>query len=296
MAEHDWKQLLDDPEIEGIIRRVHAGPGRRFYYRSLHALSYDDLESWLWDRAVDIAMAYNRKDFTGNFYDSDRHWKAWLYTALNNDIFRGRHLRAMRGRNGSARRETEDATLGSVEHLHETYGDAVFRHENNGIHHHITRDDPLGVILRVDFLERTLAKVIRDAPGYVTETDTTCREPLCTKHTEALGLCQQHYLAYRRNWLTGQCAVDGCTNGAVSKNLCGGHYSAARKERLKDQSCKIEGCQGNVRVRGYCDRHAKQNPAPPKPEHCTAEDCTRPLKARGLCDMHYRRQLRGEAA
>ena len=135
MAEHDWKQLLDDPEIEGIIGRVRNGPGRRFYGHGAgsDALALDDLESWLWDKAVDIAIRYTRAVDNTRVRDATRHWHAWLYVTLNRAIVQGEHRTNFKGKPGSSRRDLVDHTGASIEQVAEAYGDVLEKHVHGGL-------------------------------------------------------------------------------------------------------------------------------------------------------------------
>jgi hypothetical protein len=55
--------------------------------------------------------------------------------------------------------------------------------------------------------------------------------------------------------------------------------------------CKIEGCAGDVRGKGYCDRHyrAWRRGKLPKPRYtrCNAAGCTKPAARRSLCLQHF---------
>jgi len=56
-------------------------------------------------------------------------------------------------------------------------------------------------------------------------------------------------------------------------------------------NCKMDGCEKEVRAKGYCDRHYRQwrKGKLPKPRYstCHAEGCRKPRQRRGLCDEHY---------
>jgi len=73
-------------------------------------------------------------------------------------------------------------------------------------------------------------------------------------------------------------------------------------------TCSIEGCDGEVIARGWCQKHygrwyahgdpltvAKLGRKPSKPAEpapCSIDGCTKPTKTRGWCNTHYSRWLR----
>lgn len=70
-------------------------------------------------------------------------------------------------------------------------------------------------------------------------------------------------------------------------------------------SCKSEGCEKEVRAKGYCDHHFRQwrKGKLPKPRYstCHAEGCRKARGRRGLCEEHYAKEYakkpaEGEAA
>jgi hypothetical protein len=56
-------------------------------------------------------------------------------------------------------------------------------------------------------------------------------------------------------------------------------------------TCKIEGCDKDVRGKGYCDRHyrAWRRGKLPKPRYtrCHAQGCNKPGTRRSLCPEHF---------
>jgi hypothetical protein len=56
-------------------------------------------------------------------------------------------------------------------------------------------------------------------------------------------------------------------------------------------TCKLDGCEGEVRGKGYCDRHyrAWRRGKLPKPRYssCNKADCFKPIHLRGLCAEHF---------
>jgi len=65
-------------------------------------------------------------------------------------------------------------------------------------------------------------------------------------------------------------------------------------------TCKTEGCSGEVRAKGYCDRHYRQwrRGKLPKPRYriCNAEGCHKPRARRGLCEEHFAKEFPGKSA
>lgn len=57
-------------------------------------------------------------------------------------------------------------------------------------------------------------------------------------------------------------------------------------------TCKIEGCEKDVRGKGYCDRHYRAwrrgKLGKARYRSCNAEGCTKPAVRRVLCEEHYR--------
>jgi hypothetical protein len=64
--------------------------------------------------------------------------------------------------------------------------------------------------------------------------------------------------------------------------------------------CKHEGCSGEVKGKGYCDRHYRQwrrgKLAKPRYRTCNAEGCRKPRARRGLCEEHFAKEFPGKAA
>lgn len=57
-------------------------------------------------------------------------------------------------------------------------------------------------------------------------------------------------------------------------------------------TCKLDGCEGEVRGKGYCDRHyrAWRRGKLPKARYrtCNEKGCTKPTHHRGLCEEHFK--------
>jgi hypothetical protein len=56
-------------------------------------------------------------------------------------------------------------------------------------------------------------------------------------------------------------------------------------------SCKAEGCEKDVRGKGYCDGHYRKwrKGLLGKPRHrsCHEKGCGKPRSRRGLCEVHF---------
>ncbi len=299
MAEHDWRDLLDDPHIETVINRALRA-GRDRYWRRNDALLYDDLTSWIWDRAVDIALWFDVTRFTDVTNPRDL-WHAVLYTQLVKSIRRGDHLEHALGNHGSDQDLAMRAQK-SIQAEEERLGDAAWSHAL--FRHAITQADPLGVVLRLEHLER-LARKAHNAARHglhnPTEHDGLCVEPMCLRpvlpNAPQWGRCSVHYAKARELWIVGTCTVDGCTGPAKARGLCPTHYAQERRTDTTTPRCSMPDCERPARTRGLCESHysiAHQNgthtqyTAPVKaPKQCGVPGCGKPTKARGMCNAHY---------
>lgn len=302
MAEHDWKQLLEDPEIEGIIRRVRFGPGLRLYRPPTVDgvnIEFDDLESWLWDEAVNVAMRYSTTTFHTAMYDARRHWTSWLYVSLKNAVLNGKHLNSMYGRRDSAKRELHYATV-SIEEATEAFGDSLGGHTRGGHARTVERTwrlDPVTQLIHIENLERLVDRA-RERTGttYTVESNGICTENLCTAPTFTAGLCARHYHRDRTAW-GDQCSVDTCTQGARAKGLCVTHYNQARNADPNRTQCSADGCDRPVSSRGMCGTHYSaarlahgdqwKAEKAARPKVCQIPGCDDPVRAKGQCDTHY---------
>lgn len=69
---------------------------------------------------------------------------------------------------------------------------------------------------------------------------------------------------------------------------------------MAEGTCSVEGCETNVRCKGFCVKHYqrwRRNGDPLggrgwNPDVCTIDGCERPPLARGWCNTHYRRWQR----
>ncbi len=65
-------------------------------------------------------------------------------------------------------------------------------------------------------------------------------------------------------------------------------------------TCKAEGCEKEVRAKGYCPRHYARwrKGKLPKPRYtsCNAEGCHKPRARRGLCVEHFAKEYGKSAA
>lgn len=225
MAEHDWRELLDDPHIVATVERVYKGPGWTRYAHS-NPRAYDELEPWLWDKAVAIAQWYT---------DTTWHWPKTLYTVLARSI------------DHYHRDVTRDALTGST-----SIDDALDRYREDGIvgiltNHHLVADDPLAILLRLENLEaRTTDTTPRTHDGL-------CDEPLCRDAAVTTGLCERHYLAHRRS-TADPCAIQDCDGYAIpGSSLCNHHYRLTIENDDNRPRCTEPGCTKTATRRGMCD-------------------------------------------
>ena len=291
MAEHNWKQLLDDPEIEGIVARAYKGPGHRYYGTTRNSLALDDLESWLWDCAVKVAENY--PGAPPNAYDPRGHFRAHLYQSLAKAIMGGWHYSEFAGKRDSSRRAAM-TTITSFDLELEGGGRHVEESASLAVHRRLRSNDPLAILLHIERAQDLLDRAEHQAAAgaFVAESSPYCSENLCLQPTHAGGLCAKHYYQQRRAW-GGTCSVEGCTNGVQSKGLCPTHYSAARRARTDAPTCKHEGCTSKVKARGLCSVHYNANAETwaaeraAKPTTCTHPGCAKPPQSRGMCNTHY---------
>jgi len=56
-------------------------------------------------------------------------------------------------------------------------------------------------------------------------------------------------------------------------------------------NCKADGCDKEVRAKGYCERHYRQwrkgNLPKRRYKSCHQEGCHKPITRRGLCEEHF---------
>lgn len=294
MAEHDWRELLDDPEVENVVNRVFAGIGRRYYASSNSTLALDDLESWLWDEAVRVAESYPGPP--PNAYDPPRHFHANLYRNLAGAITNGWHYSDYAGARNSARRNATTHTTSLDAELE----DGHRRTEELGAlgTRRAAANDPIAILMRAERLEHAIHRAEHQAAHgtFHTETSPYCSENLCLQPTFAGGLCSKHYSRQRQAW-GDTCTVDGCTNGVRATGLCSTHYTAHRKASPNAATCSHQDCTKTVNARGLCATHYNQErqanaetwaaERQAKSTTCTHPGCDRTPRAKGLCDTHY---------
>ncbi|MBX9243422.1 hypothetical protein ICW40_01200 [Actinotalea ferrariae] len=258
MAEHNWRELLDDPEVERIVGKVSRIEGRRIYHHPNDALLLDDLESYLWDASVRVAEK-------ADFAPADPHWYAWLYAGLR--MIATQHRSKTVGEYGSHQQRARTRGILSI--------DAEMEHhaETGGGHSLFTRQltasDPLAHILHVEQLEaaiRRAAAATARGGAYITITEDGCSEPLCNQPAVTTGRCQKHYAQHRAHWVVETCTITDCTKPIQARGLCGAHYFHARKanadawqaQRETPRGCAIEGCTRRHKGYGYCRLHLDQ--------------------------------------
>lgn len=320
MGQHDWKDLLDDPDVERTIERVlrvaafttHAGDRNR--------LAYDDLRSWIWDEAVAVAVRYtpdviDPRETTG----IADHFRGFLYKGLRDYGLR-QHLSVFYGRPGTPERATSRTSL---EAELEAEGDQALRQTSTVSlgNPYPSASDPVQVLLYIERLEERLAQPTRPIE------DETCLEPMCPDPPTTAGRCQRHY---QREHLHDNpaCTVDGCDEPQRSKGLCDRHYRTRRRESGA-RTCAVDGCKTTPKGNRFvCEEHAGWTPpcsvdgctrraaststdlcalhrerlrrtgrtGPRQKPTCSVDGCEKPARGRGLCGTHYARSIRRERA
>lgn len=112
-----------------------------------------------------------------------------------------------------------------------------------------------------------------------------CSVTECARPTDTRGMCQAHYLRWRkygdphperpiRRTMTvaGPCLADGCRNPRIARGYCSPHY-----QRLLDHGDPLGG--------GPSHRYKAGGP-------CAIEGCERVARTSGMCGMHYSRVVR----
>lgn len=254
----NWRELLDDPEISRMVQRVV-----RMTPRTGDPYLDDDLDGWLWERAIRIATRYELR--TGAD-DPARMWQAYLWTSLRKAA--PAHRNAIYGRPGSARRDAE-STRTSVDAIMEATGNTP-RHRGS---HQLRHNDPLYHVLHIERLEAVLRYVTArgTTPGatYTTVSDL-CTEPMCLRKAITRGLCRMHAQRVRYTYgYAGQpaCTIDGCDRPSTARGWCDPHYRQARRANSaawaaqaaqRPVGCKVPGCDAPHKGRGYCHKHWRQ--------------------------------------
>ncbi|GAB2474434.1 hypothetical protein [Xylanimonas ulmi] len=228
MAEWDWRELLDDPDVTDVVHRVWYYAERTFYNGPNDALALDDLSSWLWERAAEVAMKYDASVMDArDLRAPERYWQAFLYKALKQHGLPA-HRRLWFGRASSARAALIPRGSLDEERGDPASGDAptkdIFGNRR------LQAVDPLAVVLLLERLEEKIAsgEPIEECEPVV---DGVCVHAGCDRPPRkgTRGLCAVHYRADldRRN---PDCGVEGCTNPMKCKGLCANHYEALRRQ------------------------------------------------------------------
>ncbi|GEA81399.1 hypothetical protein [Cellulomonas uda] len=264
MAEHNWRELLDDPEVRSIISRIaRTTPPTGDSYLD------DDRESYLWDKAVSLAIKHEDR---ADSLDHRRLWYGHLNARLRHAVHQQRS--DVYGRKDVAhapweavRRHAESSRV-SLEALTEDYEDAWIplyadtliddgytreRWPDAPGHHVPYPGDPLTFLLRKERLEEALAH----SPSHTRDTrlcaDTSCNQianPRCR------GFCSKHYEHWRSRWGTGAtCTHDGCDRPVKARDLCLTHYQALRRNNPDAPRCSDPGCDRSAFTQGMCARH-----------------------------------------
>lgn len=112
-----------------------------------------------------------------------------------------------------------------------------------------------------------------------------------------------------------QCTVPGCSRPHKSRGLCQTHYMQYKRgvpvlgpikarKRYADEVCREEGCGELVKAKGLCKMHYQRllrhghtmyrdRKRPSQP--CAFPGCDHHLYAKGLCHRHYLKARRWEA-
>lgn len=269
MAEHDWKQLLDDPEVERIVRMVNSVTPR-----TGNQYLDNDRESYLWDRCVDVAIGY-----TPNIEPRDpkAYWYAYLWKVLKRAALYQAAYEY--GQMGTAKREAEyhrrslDEALDEGDNVYDLYDYDVApvidlgdrRYPDAPGYHRLTRSDPLAQLILLERYESTLRHINRQAAAtgvYITPTSTSglCEDPECFRHADRGGLCNMHYQRWRDRWgnttkETATCSGEGCERPATGgKGMCGAHFQAWRRNDPDAPRCLD--CDRAAISKGRCTYHA----------------------------------------
>lgn len=251
MAADNWRELLDDPEIERIIGQVYNRTGRHYYARPTDALLLDDLTSWLWDRAVDIAIGWDPTHLE-HIENPTTYFYAYLHAALRRAIITGQHHTELTGEPGSAKNNAHNAGIDSIDERLDEYGAPI---EHSWFKHRLTQADPLVIVLRCEHLEDMLRHATATADGtHNPPPDQLCAEPICRNLAARAGYCHKHYQRERQHW-TELCEIDGCTRGSIAKNRCSRHYHQLNAQDPTRPRCDEPNCDRAVRTRGKCASH-----------------------------------------
>jgi hypothetical protein len=286
MSAENWRELLDDDEVRRIVEMVTSTT------RSPDRFLADDLPSYLWDRSVDIAIAY-APDIQAE--EPTRYWYAYLWKALNAAARQHAHATYARGYGGDEARQriAEHRDTLSVDELVETGGDLAFTThqttrgeyvpqsagdqqvydigDHNDLHeprwpdapgrYRVSPDDPLHTILLIERYEAASrhlrAKTRAEGITYQSMTGL-CADPGCWNQAYQQGLCSKHYQRHRDRWGTENatpCKIATCTRPATARELCGAHYAAWRRQDPNAPRCLD--CDRAAVNHGRCTYHAK---------------------------------------
>ncbi|MGV8965333.1 MAG: hypothetical protein ACOH2F_03555 [Cellulomonas sp.] len=281
MAADDWRVLLDDAEVRVVVDQVYRGFGAARFGR--YPREYDELEPFLWDKAVTIAQWY-----TG----PEHAWFATLHTVLRQEVA---HY------HGAVKRDAHNKMAQSIDAAADDYRASGY--VGMLADRHLTVGDPLAIVLRRERLERVLLKLAARTTTQRAPSDGTCSEPLCPRLAAQRGLCSSHYRTWYQLWqVVDVCTVNGCSDLQDAAGLCSRHYLASRETNVAVARCAEPECAKAGLRRGLCQAHydrARKHggtlPAlvrAPRVEGstCAEPECARPVKSKALCSMHYDRK------
>ncbi len=124
--------------------------------------------------------------------------------------------------------------------------------------------------LAYDGLHRLCSECVRSRDRLRASTHgghNPCTVEGCDTHAKAKGLCQKHYLRFKRHGDTSRddrsrprtiCSQEGCFREASSKGQCAMHYlRAKRRSVLVDagRAGRIDGCDRAHTANGFCSAH-----------------------------------------
>lgn len=230
-----WCELLEQDGVKATIEQA---------IRAANRPPREDFESYAWDEAVSLAMKY-----AGEHADDVGGFQSFLYVSLSRWAWRSnlQHLRGSR-----PPRSDEDGNLVEVPgpQYREWFGSSFdvahgddtaysmardIDGEASLARRRLNHDDPLAVVIKVEWLQGVLRRAERHAVegDHSTTTDVFCRDVLCRKLAVHAGWCRAHYMVERTHQAD-LCTITNCTSGIYSKGMCRKHYTQDWRAKKKD--------------------------------------------------------------
>jgi hypothetical protein len=102
-----------------------------------------------------------------------------------------------------------------------------------------------------------------DRRGLAVEATRTCSHPDgCDNPSRVRGLCQKHYVRWKRQGGLGQpCSVNDCDQPLSTRGLCHKHYARLLAHGTiadpapRPSTCSVDGCDAEYYVAGFCHPH-----------------------------------------